>query len=253
MNAEEIKLLIEIFGFYIILILIGIGYIVTYLFGSRKMPIIRDKILNALKPTLKGRVSKLKIIEHSEDSIELKCEPKKQGILAFSIFIMLWNRKMFHSWLISKLMKEKDSLVFAAKFGVPGNVMPPDHELYIVPYRNKFVIKKKFEEFVKIDDIQTKSKFFNEHYMIKSTDLAKTRGLLNDKKFHEMMKNLEPYITYIFIAPPETSKDPHIQYEFDFVEDPLILKQLTDVFFYIVDYYTALRGYKAIKKKKSNK
>ncbi len=247
---------LELITSYGILLFLLVGYIVTYFRGSKELPKARAKIIDGVKPHLKGRVKKFSIIEHTAENLELKCEPKLTGVRALSVFITLKSRTAFHSVLIGKLMHDTDKIILALKFGRNNQLVEPDHKLYLVPYRNKFIIRRRFDEFVKIDDFQTKSKWINEHYMVKTTNFAQTRGLLNQKQLHALLKKTEKHLSYILLSPPESPTEPHLQMEFDYSDDQEMLKACFDLFFMITEYYETLKFYRPgtrkPKKKKSS-
>ncbi len=222
--------------------------IIVYIYGSKKNKKILKDIESIIYTGLENQGLTTERVEIRPDEYEYRCKSKNKHIKVLTLNLKLANRTFIVQWFVNLFIKDKETLFIGTKFQNDMGVEDPVYLFHMVPYRNKGYIKRRFEYFVKYDDIPTISKDVTNKYMIKSQNRAFVTHFVDNSEFIGLMKKVEPYIEHLSLQKAKEPTEPHlsITYKFEGENNSAIVKDFIRLFFLTVNLH--IKNHDQIKK-----
>ncbi len=205
-------------------------YIGFFIWGRYKNKKVKEELyddaLTALDPYLDTHLRK----DPNDRQIEIRCKLKEDFLVtSASFWIILLARNSFPTMLVDKLFfRNKDSFGLAANFPHTPRVV-----FEVIPYKFKSAIRRDFDYLIEIDDINTKSKWINDHYLIKSNRPRVINQLLKSKMFFKMLKDYHNVIQWISVRTDE----PHFEFKFNHTGETTDILKLTKFCMLILKFF----------------
>ncbi len=232
------------------LILFIIAMIVIYITGSRKNERLLKEIENEIFLGLDEYTTEIKKIKIRQDEYEYRCTSKVKEMKILTIQLKMANRTFIIQKILNLLFKEKERIFIGTKLW--DNNKKEDNPTYkfdIVPYKMKSFIKRRYEEFVKYDDIKTINKKIDNLFMIKSEKNTYVNHFTTNPEFIRLLFLLVDNLEHIGLQKSKDDTDPHISITYEFEEDKLSLnKKFIEMFFLVANLH--LQNHNRIKKLK---
>jgi hypothetical protein len=233
-----IEILGLLLGFSPIIVFMGllIGY---QYFGGKKAKAHLSLVDSTIRQVLKNHVDKIEgPLKLKNDVYEFRCVPKSKKIGILTLNYSMVNRTLFTSVIFNKLLKEKEKLFIGCKFRVDGRDVDPGYKFHAVPYHRKNTIRRRFDEYVVMDDIPTSNPKVEKNFMIKSGSAIEVEHFVTNETFQSLLVETYQNVEVISLTNAKEDTDPHLQATF--THKPNDLKKLSkfiELFFLITSLH----------------
>ena len=230
MVAWEEILLYGFMGVLFTIILISMFY------GSKKtkkrLEVITAQLEKSMSEYAQFVEGPLKL---QSENYEFRCKPKDPNIGVLTVNYQLISEG-FPNNLINLFSKPKEKFFIGAKFRTGGRDINPVYTFDLIPYREKNLIRKNFEEFITMEDIPTTNSYIDQNFMIKSKNERMVEHFVRNHEFQEFTQDYHENIKFLNLKPSKEKQTPHMQLT------SLILRTETAKITKIVKYFFLIAG-----------
>ncbi len=183
---------------------------VIYRKGTKENKELLEETEKVVEKSLSQRGITFETVKIKPDEYEFRCDVKKSKQLRIlTLHLKLVNRSFIIQWLINLVFKEREKLFIGAKFAGEMGDEDPVYRFDIVPYRKKSYISRRFDYFIKMDDINTMDKSVDKNFMVKSQSASYVKHLTENEEIIRLIKLNEENIEHIAIHSSKEATDPH--------------------------------------------
>lgn len=236
---ENVASFLENFLIFLPTLLFLALFLFVWFFGRKKAAAHLEEIDEIIREVMAPYATSIDgPINLKPDVYEFRCKPKNPHIGVLTINVTTLNQTMFPNPYLNRLFKSNEKLFIGLKFRTEGRDINPVYRFHLIPYRKKMEIRKNFDTYVALDDIQTASKTVDNHFMVKSGSELELEHIASDEKLMKLIENNEKGIESIHIQKAKEKTDPHFQATFKFRPNELYkIEDYLNIFFRIAQLH----------------
>lgn len=212
------------------LLLIGYQY-----FGGKKSRSHLELVNATVRESMKNHADRIEgPLKLKQDNYEFRVAPSSKRIGVLTLNYNMVNRTLFTNVIVNKLFKEKERFFIGCKFRMDGRDVDPGYQLHLVPYKRKMLIRRRFDDYVAMDDIPTTNKKLESNFMVKAGSELEVEHFITHEALQNLLVKYEENIENIALQSAKEDIDPHLQATFVLKPDQLSeLGRFVEIFFLI--------------------